>query len=72
MNITPSDPFLLSDDTLLNGRESTFSVITQSPTIVMQASMQQFMKAALEVGPRAIEIMKRAASDKVNMVTKHL
>jgi hypothetical protein len=30
------------------------------------------MKAALEVGPRAIEIMKRAASDKVNMVTKRL
>jgi hypothetical protein len=30
------------------------------------------MKACLEVGPRAIEIMKRVASEKVNIVTKHL
>ena len=54
MNCNPDEPYILGEDTLLNGRESTFSTIAQSETIIMYANMQAFLKVVIDVGANPI------------------
>ena len=35
----PHEPYTLGEDTLLNGRESTFSAITQTESIILYVNM---------------------------------
>jgi hypothetical protein len=56
------EPEILGEDTLFNGRTSTFSVVTHSETVILYASMQAFLKIIIDAGPDALENLKKRAA----------
>jgi hypothetical protein len=72
MTCNPLEPYILGEDTLLNGRASTFSVVTHTETIVLYANTNAFLKVILDVGNEALETLKKRASFQINEVTRQL